>query len=123
MGKPGAYLTQDRVAHSERPASETINDFEEFALPLAEELQELQASRCMYCGVAFCQTGASFGKARSSGCPLHNLIPEWNDLLYRGLWKDAAERPRSPTPSRSSPAACAPPPARPPATWACTRSP
>ena len=92
MGKPGAYLTQDRVAHSERPASETINDFEEFALPLAEELQELQASRCMYCGVAFCQTGASFGKARSSGCPLHNLIPEWNDLLYRGLWKDAAER-------------------------------
>jgi glutamate synthase (NADPH/NADH) small chain len=42
--------------------------------------------------VAFCQTGFSFGKARSSGCPLHNLIPEWNDLMWRGMWTDAAER-------------------------------
>ena len=46
----------------------------------------------MMCGVAFCQAGYSFGKARPSGCPLHNLIPEWNDLVYRGLWDEAAER-------------------------------
>ena len=46
----------------------------------------------MYCGVAFCQAGMSFGKTRPTGCPLHNLIPEWNDLLYRGLWEQAAVR-------------------------------
>ena len=46
----------------------------------------------MYCGVAFCQTGMSFGRSRPTGCPLHNLIPEWNDLLYRGLWEQAAAR-------------------------------
>lgn len=92
MGKVGAYLTQARREHTTRPADETIRDFDEFALPLAEADQRLQASRCMYCGVAFCQTGFAFGHARSSGCPLHNLIPEWNDLLWRGLWTDAAQR-------------------------------
>ena len=92
MGKVGAYLTVGREAHGERAAAKTIADFDEIAQPLAREVQELQASRCMYCGVAFCQTGFAFGKARSSGCPLHNLIPEWNDLMCRGLWDEAAER-------------------------------
>lgn len=92
MGKAGAYLEHDRVAHGEREALEAIEDFKEFALPLSEEEQQVQASRCMMCGVAFCQAGYSFGKARPSGCPLHNLIPEWNDLVYRGLWDEAAER-------------------------------
>ena len=92
MGKVGAYIDLGRVAHGERPAAETLKDFGEFAVPLDEKDQRSQASRCMYCGVAFCQTGFSFGKARSSGCPLHNLIPEWNDLMWRGMWNDAAER-------------------------------
>ena len=92
MGKAGAYLEHDRVAHNERDAAETKGDFNEFAIPLSEEEQRVQASRCMMCGVAFCQAGFSFGKARPSGCPLHNLIPEWNDLVYRGLWSEAAER-------------------------------
>lgn len=92
MGKAGAYLEHDRAAHGEREALEAIEDFKEFALPLSEEEQQVQASRCMMCGVAFCQAGYSFGKARPSGCPLHNLIPEWNDLVYRGLWDEAAER-------------------------------
>lgn len=92
MGKAGAYLEHDRVAHGEREALEAIEDFKEFVLPLSEEEQQVQASRCMMCGVAFCQAGYSFGKARPSGCPLHNLIPEWNDLVYRGLWDEAAER-------------------------------
>lgn len=92
MGKAGAYLTQERVDHGERATSETIHDFDEFALPLSEDGQKAQASRCMMCGVAFCQFGKNFGKARVSGCPLHNLIPEWNDLLYRGLWDEAAKR-------------------------------
>ena len=92
MGKPGAFLDVERKTHDERDVRQTIADFDEFALPLSEELQREQASRCMMCGVAFCQSGIGFGAARTSGCPLHNLIPEWNDLLYRGLWDDAAAR-------------------------------
>ena len=92
MGKPGAYLEVARHEHAMRDAHESVADFGELAIPLATEEQRLQASRCMYCGVAFCQTGMSFGSARPSGCPLHNLIPEWNDLVCRGLWDDAIER-------------------------------
>ena len=92
MGKPGAYLTVSREEHATRAPSEAVHDYHELALPLTAEAQQAQASRCMYCGVAFCQVGASFGGARPSGCPLHNLIPEWNDLVYRGLWDEAAER-------------------------------
>lgn len=92
MGKAGAYLEYDRVAHGQRPLAEALRDFGEFARPLDEEQQRIQASRCMMCGVAFCQAGFSFGSARPSGCPLHNLIPEWNDLVYRGLWEEAAQR-------------------------------
>lgn len=92
MGKPGAYLVEGRKSHFERSVEKTIHDFDEFAIPLSERDQRVQASRCMYCGVAFCQAGVSFGRARTSGCPLHNLIPEWNDLLWRGLWEDAYAR-------------------------------
>jgi glutamate synthase (NADPH/NADH) small chain len=92
MGKPGAYLEIDRHSHDERDARESLHDYDEFALPLSFDEQRAQASRCMMCGVAFCQTGVSFGGARVSGCPLHNLIPEWNDLIWRGLWHDAAAR-------------------------------
>lgn len=111
MGKAGAYLEHERVAHGERPAAEAILDFNEFARPLSDEQQEIQASRCMMCGVAFCQFGESFGKARASGCPLHNLIPEWNDLVYRGLWDQAAQRMRLTNPfpeftGRVCPALC-----------------
>ncbi len=92
MGRPGAYLEVMRQEHHMRRAPESLGDFSELQRPLGEEGQRMQASRCMYCGVAFCQAGVSFGNARPSGCPLHNLIPEWNDLVYRGLWDEAAER-------------------------------
>ena len=92
MGKPGAYLEVRRIEHGMRNAREAVADFAELARPLSTDEQRMQASRCMYCGVAFCQAGMSFGNARPSGCPLHNLIPEWNDLVYRGLWDEAAER-------------------------------
>lgn len=92
MGKPGAYLEVMRQEHGMRKAPESVGDFCELAVSLDVEAQRRQASRCMYCGVAFCQAGVSFGGARPSGCPLHNLIPEWNDLLYRGLWDEAYER-------------------------------
>ena len=93
MGKSGAFLDVKRQEHGERPKDQTLLDYDEFAIPLDEEGQRRQASRCMMCGVAFCQTGMPFGdRGRVSGCPLHNLIPEWNDLVWRGLWSDAAQR-------------------------------
>ena len=111
MGKPGAFLEHGRRAHGLRPVAERTGDFKELYTLLTPEEQRVQASRCMMCGVAFCQTGIGFGKARPSGCPLHNLIPEWNDLVYRGLWHEAAERLSltSPLPeftSRVCPALC-----------------
>ena len=111
MGKPGAFLEHGRHAHGLRPVGERVADFKELYTLLTPEEQRVQASRCMMCGVAFCQTGIGFGKARPSGCPLHNLIPEWNDLVYRGLWDEAAKRLAltSPMPeftSRVCPALC-----------------
>ena len=111
MGKPGAFLEHDRVAHELRPVSERSHDFDPLYVELDDPARREQASRCMMCGVAFCQVGASFGKARPSGCPLHNLIPEWNELVYRGRWKEAAARLSltSPMPeftSRVCPALC-----------------
>ena len=92
MGKPGAFLEVGRKEHGVRPPEQSLRDFDDLTLPLTLDEQRQQASRCMMCGVAFCQTGISFGRARVSGCPLHNLIPEFNDLVYRGLWQDAYER-------------------------------
>ena len=111
MGKPGAFLDIDRVTHELRPVEERSRDFDPLYVELDDEARRAQASRCMMCGVAFCQMGASFGKARPSGCPLHNLIPEWNELVYRGRWDEAAERLSltSPMPeftSRVCPALC-----------------
>ena len=111
MGKPGAFLDIDRVVHELRPVDERSRDFDPLYVELDDDARRAQASRCMMCGVAFCQMGASFGKARPSGCPLHNLIPEWNELVYRGRWKEAAERLSltSPMPeftSRVCPALC-----------------
>lgn len=111
MGKPGAFLTHDRKVHELRPVDERVRDYDELYRELSEGERRVQASRCMMCGVAFCQTGHPFGRARSSGCPLHNLIPEWNDLVWRGRWREAADRLAltSPLPeftSRVCPAPC-----------------
>jgi glutamate synthase (NADPH/NADH) small chain len=93
MGKSGAYLNVGRVEHDVRPAAEAVRDYEDLVRPLPLEKQREQASRCMACGVAFCQVGGVFpGQRRAVGCPLHNLIPETNDLLYRGFMDDAAAR-------------------------------
>ena len=92
MGKPGAFLKVARREHGMTLAPESVANYDELAVALDDAAQQEQASRCMYCGVAFCQAGVSFGGARASGCPLHNLIPEWNDLACRGFWDEAAER-------------------------------
>ena len=111
MGKPRAFLEHDRVTHQLRPVAERVRDYSELYIEPDEGERRVQASRCMMCGVAFCQAGHPFGNARSSGCPLHNLIPEWNDLVWRGRWREAADRLAltSPLPeftSRVCPAPC-----------------
>ena len=93
MGKPGAYLSVGRCEHGVRPAAETVADFDDFTIDLPREKQREQASRCMACGVPFCQSGLAFGGAkRATGCPLHNLIPETNDLLFHGRMDEAGKR-------------------------------
>ena len=93
MGKPGAYLNVDRHEHEVRPATEAVLDFDDFTCDLPRDEQCAQASRCMNCGVPFCQSGFAFPGARqATGCPLHNLIPETNDLVFRRRWDDAAGR-------------------------------
>ena len=87
------FFDIDRVTHELRPVEERSRDFDPLYVELDDDARRAQASRCMMCGVAFCQMGASFGKARPSGCPLHNLIPEWNELVYRGRWDEAARAP------------------------------
>lgn len=93
MGRVGAFLQVDRTGHDVRPAQDSVRDFEDFVVALELDQQCEQASRCMNCGVAFCQTGAVLAdSAHEVGCPLHNLIPETNDLLYRRRFDDAVAR-------------------------------
>jgi glutamate synthase (NADPH/NADH) small chain len=79
---PAQEKEYDRELPQRRPVDERINDYEEIYQPFPQDKAKNQAARCMDCGVATC----------ISGCPLGNLIPEWNDALYRGLWKEAIER-------------------------------
>ena len=81
------YGRQDRTA--EEP--EVIRHVREFHTPLSREEQERQGARCMACGVPFCQAGQMI-MGMASGCPLHNLVPEWNDLIYHGNWEEAYYR-------------------------------
>ena len=91
MGKPTGFLEYERVEAKAVSPKERIKNFNEFHTPLSEAEQRCQSARCMDCGVPFCQSGMNI-KGMTSGCPLNNLIPEWNDLVYRGLWDEAAER-------------------------------
>jgi len=91
MGKPEGFIDYLRELPLDRPALERIRDWNEFHLHLDEKNLREQGARCMDCGVPFCHTGALFN-GMASGCPIHNLIPEWNDLIYRGLWHEALER-------------------------------
>jgi len=91
MGKPTGFMEYCRVRSKERPPLERIFDWWEFKYPLPEELAKVEAARCMDCGTPFCHSGVWMGGA-PVGCPNHNLVPEWNDLVYRGLWREAWER-------------------------------
>ncbi len=88
MGKPTGFLDFARVPFNERDPLERIRDWEEMHHPLAEQTLREQGGRCMDCGVPFCHTGKLFA-GMASGCPVNNLIPEWNDLVWRGQWNEA----------------------------------
>lgn len=91
MGKPTGFLDYERENSVAVPPKQRIKNFNEFHTPLTKEKQQLQGARCMDCGVPFCQAGMVLG-GMVSGCPLNNLVPEWNDLLYNGNWEQAYAR-------------------------------
>lgn len=91
MGKATGFLEYERKVSSEEAPRERIAGFEEFHHYLDNEEQRLQGARCMNCGVPFCQYGKPI-MGMASGCPLHNLVPEWNDLVFRGCFDLAYER-------------------------------
>jgi glutamate synthase (NADPH/NADH) small chain len=91
MGKPEGFLDFQRELPKDRSAAERVADWREFHHHLPEADLKKQGARCMDCGIPFCHTG-QLVSGMASGCPIHNLIPEWNDLVYRGLWKEALER-------------------------------
>jgi glutamate synthase (NADPH/NADH) small chain len=88
MGKPTGFFETARSAKLERSPIERIRDWSETELPHTEADLRDQAGRCMDCGIPFCHTGKLLA-GMATGCPIHNLIPEWNDLVYRGQWREA----------------------------------
>ncbi|MEX1253670.1 MAG: glutamate synthase subunit beta [Dehalococcoidia bacterium] len=91
MGKPTGFLEYLREAPPSRPPGERVRDWLEFHEHLDTSKLREQGARCMDCGIPFCHTGTLLN-GMASGCPINNLIPEWNDLVYRGLWQEALER-------------------------------
>lgn len=91
MGKPTGFMDYDREDERALAPRERIQNFNEFHTPLSRERQQIQGARCMNCGVPFCQSGMDI-MGMTSGCPLNNLIPEWNDLVYTGNWEQAYNR-------------------------------
>jgi len=91
MGKPTGFLEYNREGSKWVEPEKRLKNFDEFVIPLDEDLQRNQAARCMNCGIPYCHSGIIFDRA-VSGCPNYNLIPEWNELLYRGNLKGAWQR-------------------------------
>lgn len=91
MGKLTGFLEYKRVSNPTRPIDERIKDWNEVYVLRDKETCEIQGARCMDCGVPFCHRGELLPNG-ATGCPVYNLIPEWNDLIYKGRWKDALER-------------------------------
>ena len=81
MGKPTGFLEYERQDRAYAPVADRVNNFREFVIPLADVELRNQGARCMDCGIPFCHMG----------CPVDNLIPDWNDLVYRGEWKAASD--------------------------------
>ncbi|MGE4272804.1 MAG: glutamate synthase subunit beta [Desulfitobacterium sp.] len=110
MGKATGFLEYQRIDPKKRVPEERVQDWQEIKLPRDPEVIKIQGARCMNCGVPFCNGGVMLN-GMVSGCPLHNLIPDWNELIYKGLWEEAYRRlsrtsPFSEFTSRVCPAPC-----------------
>jgi glutamate synthase (NADPH) small chain len=91
MGKPTGFMEYQRELPDDRAVADRILDWQEFHLHMSREKLREQGARCMDCGTPFCHTGMLLS-GMASGCPVYNLIPEWNDLVYRDLWRQALDR-------------------------------
>ncbi|MGI2328044.1 glutamate synthase subunit beta [Planococcus sp. YIM B11945] len=91
MGKATGFMDYKRQTFKERNPAERVNDWTDYTVPLSEDEVRKQGARCMDCGVPTCQSGMEISGA-TTGCPVYHLIPEWNDLVYRGQWKEALRR-------------------------------
>jgi glutamate synthase (NADPH) small chain len=91
MGKPTGFIEFERELPSDRDPLERIKDWKEIHLHLPDDRLKKQGARCMDCGIPFCHSGTLIS-GMASGCPINNLIPEWNDLIYRGHWREALDR-------------------------------
>ncbi|MEI6072554.1 MAG: glutamate synthase subunit beta [Verrucomicrobiae bacterium] len=91
MGKPTGFIECLREVPSDAPPTARVANWNEFHLHMSEENLRAQGSRCMDCGIPFCHAGRLLS-GMASGCPVNNLIPEWNDLVYSGLWREALDR-------------------------------
>ncbi len=91
MGKATGFLEYERIDPKKRAPEDRIKDWDEIRIERDPEVIKNQAARCMNCGIPFCHGGVLLN-GMAAGCPVHNLIPEWNDLVYKGQWKDAYKR-------------------------------
>lgn len=91
MGKIKGFMEYQRALPEDREPLERIKDWKEFHLEMAEGGLQEQGARCMDCGTPYCHTGIMLS-GMTTGCPIHNLIPEWNDYVYNGLWHEAYDR-------------------------------
>ncbi|WP_019240618.1 MULTISPECIES: glutamate synthase subunit beta [Bacillus] len=91
MGKPTGFMEYKREKVKEQPTLERISSWKEYASRLSDEQLQIQGARCMSCGTPFCHMGVEI-QGRAAGCPINNVIPEWNDLVYKGQWKEALDR-------------------------------
>ncbi|WP_017727955.1 glutamate synthase subunit beta [Halalkalibacterium ligniniphilum] len=92
MGKPTGFMEYKRETSPKKDPFERTKNWQEFQIMMPESALRKQGARCMDCGVPFCQAGTTMVGSGEIGCPVYNLIPEWNDLVYRGKWKEALER-------------------------------
>src|SRR5438105_2219270 len=91
MGKPTGFLEYPRELPLAHAPAERLRHWDEFHEHADEAMLRKQGARCMDCGIPFCHTGTLL-EGLASGCPINNLIPEWNDLVYKGLWREALDR-------------------------------
>ena len=91
MGKPTGFMEYKREKTKELPTLDRVSNWNEYATRLSDESLQKQGARCMDCGTPFCHMGIEI-RGTAAGCPINNVIPEWNDLVYKGKWKEALDR-------------------------------